>query len=111
MRPSEWLLVELSTIKSQSNTLTVQPRRKGAPGNQMIIPFSIVENMAKRRQYTKEEDKRILDFVCGEKERISGNQLWCYKCLILMQCSLSSLFWKQETKVCICLLTNSLKFC
>ena len=29
MRPSEWLLVALSTIKSQSNTLTVQPRRKG----------------------------------------------------------------------------------
>ena len=42
----------------------------------MIVPFSIVENMAKRRQYTKEEGQRILDFVCGKKDRISGNQLW-----------------------------------
>ena len=41
----------------------------------MIVPFSIVENMAKRRQYTKEEGQRILDFVCGKKDRISGNQL------------------------------------
>ena len=76
MRPSEWLLVVLSTIKSQGNTLTVQPRRKGGPGNQMIIPSSIVENMATRCQYTKEEDQRILDFVRGKKDRISGNQLW-----------------------------------
>ena len=42
----------------------------------MIVPFSIVENMAKRRQYTKEEGQRILDFVCEKKDRISGNQLW-----------------------------------
>ena len=42
----------------------------------MIVPFSIVENMAKRRQYTKEEGQRILDSVCGKKDRISGNQLW-----------------------------------
>ena len=42
----------------------------------MIIPFSIVENMVARRQYTKEEDQRILDFVRGKKDRISGNQWW-----------------------------------
>ena len=42
----------------------------------MIIPFSIIENMAARRQYTKEEDQRILDFVRGKKDRISGNQWW-----------------------------------
>ena len=42
----------------------------------MIISFSIVENMAARRQYTKEEDQRILDFVRGKKDRISGNQWW-----------------------------------
>ena len=42
----------------------------------MIVPFSIVENMAKRCQYTKEEGQRILDFVCVKKDRIGGNQLW-----------------------------------
>ena len=36
----------------------------------MIIPFSIVENMAARRQYTKEEDQRILDFVRGRKTEL-----------------------------------------
>ena len=39
MSHSEWLLVALSTIKSQSNTLTVQPRREGRPGNQMITDW------------------------------------------------------------------------
>ena len=34
MRPSEWLLVVLSTIESQSNTLTFQQQREGGPGNQ-----------------------------------------------------------------------------
>ena len=42
----------------------------------MIISFSIVENMAARREYTKEEDQRILDFVRGKKDKISGNQWW-----------------------------------
>ena len=48
----------------------------GGPGNQMIVQFSIVENMQRRRDYTKEEDRRILDFVRGKKEGMGGNQLW-----------------------------------
>ena len=76
MRPSAWLLVALSTIKSPSNTLTVQPRRKGGTRKLNDHSFLYSRNMAKRRQYTKEEGQRILDFVCGKKDRISGNQLW-----------------------------------
>ena len=58
----------------------------------MIIPFSIVENMAARRQYTKEEDERILDFVRGKKDRISGNQWWqLAECLeVTKSCKMSN---------------------
>ena len=38
MRPSEWLLVALSTIKSQSNTLTFQQQREG--GTRKPVPCS-----------------------------------------------------------------------
>ena len=56
MRPSEWLLVALSTIKSQTNTLTGKQQREGGarkpnkhsfPPNMVKMTFSPLKNITR----------------------------------------------------------------
>ena len=59
MRPSKWLLLALSTIKSQSNTLTIQQQHEGGgPGNGRMEQLESGIQNQKRSRKRKQKRKR-----------------------------------------------------